>query len=164
MLNYSITMRGNPQDKQALKKAYATSQYTEIMTMGEFAEHIASHGTTYKRADIHAVLMLAVDCLREQLIAGRRIELGDLGDFSLNISSEGALTAAEYNPDIHVKDVYTIWTPGERFLNLKQNVKFNLVASRKVARMVAAALKAGDTTIDLTDSNKTEDSGTDLEG
>ena len=48
MLNYSIAMRSNPIDKGAPKKAYATSQYSEVMNINQFAEHIASHGSVYK--------------------------------------------------------------------------------------------------------------------
>ena len=45
------------------KKAYAKSQYTNILTLDKFAGHIASHGSKYNRADIYAVLMQTVDCM-----------------------------------------------------------------------------------------------------
>ena len=82
MVNYSIVMRNNPMDADAAKKAYASAQYAEVMDINRFAEHIASHGCVYKRADIVAILTMAVDCMREQLLAGQKIQLGDLGDFS----------------------------------------------------------------------------------
>ena len=63
------------------KKAYASAQYAEVMDINRFAEHIASHGCVYKRADIVAILTMAVDCMREQLLAGQKIQLGDLGGF-----------------------------------------------------------------------------------
>ena len=44
MINYSIVMRGNPTDKTVAKKAYASAQYSEVMDINRFAEHIASHG------------------------------------------------------------------------------------------------------------------------
>ena len=103
MLNYSIAMRSNPIDKGAPKKAYATSQYSEVMNINQFAEHIASHGSVYKRSDVAAILTMAVDCLREQLLEGKKVELGDLGFFYVRISGEGAPSAAEYNPAIYVK-------------------------------------------------------------
>ena len=90
MVNYSIVMRGNPMDADAAKKAYASAQYSEVMDINRFAEHIASHGCVYKRADIVAILTMAVDCMREQLLAGQKIQLGDLGDFSVGINSQGA--------------------------------------------------------------------------
>ena len=73
-INYSIAMLGNPIDEDAPKKAYAKSQYTNILTLDKFAGHIASHGSKYNRADIYAVLMQTVDCMREMLLEGKRIE------------------------------------------------------------------------------------------
>ena len=55
-INYSIAMLGTPIDEDAPKKAYAKSQYTNILTLDKFAGHIASHGSKYNRADIYAVL------------------------------------------------------------------------------------------------------------
>ena len=55
MVNYSIVMRNNPMDADAAKKAYASAQYAEVMDINRFAEHIASHGCVYKRADIVAM-------------------------------------------------------------------------------------------------------------
>ena len=49
MVNYSIVMRSNPMDADAAKKAYASAQYSEVMDINRFAEHIASHGCVYKR-------------------------------------------------------------------------------------------------------------------
>ena len=97
MINYSITARAvNPnlfeinQAKTRINQAkaegkqpdpkdealvgtvvtnyFATAQYTEVMTIEKFARHIADHGTTYSRADIMAILYMAVDCMREQLL------------------------------------------------------------------------------------------------
>ena len=150
MVNYSIVMRGNPMDADAPKKAYASAQYSEVMDINRFAEHIASHGCVYKRADIVAILTMAVDCMREQLLAGQKIQLGDLGDFAVGINSEGAETAADYNPVIHVKRLNVNWGPGTRFQNLQEDAVFNLVATRKAARLVVKALKAGKTNVDLT--------------
>ena len=48
---------------------FATAQYTEVMSIEKFARHIADHGTTYSRADIMAILYMAVDCMREQLLS-----------------------------------------------------------------------------------------------
>ena len=156
MINYSIVMRANPTDKDAAKKAYACAQYAEVMDINKFAEHIASHGCVYKRADIVAVLTMAVDCMREQLLAGQKIQLGDLGDFSVGINSEGADTAQDYNPDIHVKKLNVNWSSGPRFQNLLENATFNLVATRKAARKLVKALKAGDTTVNLADTPPNE--------
>ncbi|MBR3897510.1 MAG: DNA-binding protein, partial [Bacteroidaceae bacterium] len=98
MINYSIVMRRkNVADKESEKLAYATAQYNSVMTIDKFAAHIASHGCVYSRADIAAVLTLAVDCLYEQLLAGQKIELGDLGAFCISLNCKGADSAEEFN-------------------------------------------------------------------
>ena len=68
--------------KTEKQNAFAISQYTDIMTIEKFAKHITSHGSVYSRADISAILYIAVDCMREMLLEGKKIRLGDLGDFS----------------------------------------------------------------------------------
>ena len=112
MINYSISLRANPSDQDAPKKAYANAQYSEIMTLDKFAEHISTHGSKYNRADIQAVLIQAVDCMREQLLAGQRIQMGDLGTFSIHINSMGAESLETYNPAIHVEDLNVRWKAG----------------------------------------------------
>ena len=46
MINYSISLRANPSDQDAPKKAYANAQYSEIMTLDKFAEHLSAPNTT----------------------------------------------------------------------------------------------------------------------
>jgi predicted histone-like DNA-binding protein len=149
MVNYSIAMRGNPTLKDAPQKAFATAQYSQVMTLDKFTEHIASHGSVYSRADIQAVLILAVDCMREQLLAGQRIQLGDLGVFAVTIRSNGADTPAEFTA-AHITELNVSWRPGERFRTLLEAAEFNLVPTRKAAALVVKAVKAGQTTVDLT--------------
>lgn len=157
MINYSIVMRGKPTDKETPKKAYATAQYSEVMDINRFSEHIASHGCVYQRADIVAILTMAVDCMRELLLGGQKIRLGDLGDFAISINSTGADTAADYNPAIHIKKLNVNWSPGKRFINLLKEAAFNLVPTRKAAKLVVKALKAGETNVDLTGKGTEED-------
>ena len=131
--------RKNVADKESEKLAYATAQYNSVMTIDKFAAHIASHGCVYSRADIAAVLTLAADCLYEQLLAGQKIELGDLG----------ADSAEEFNPAVHIKRVKARWEMGDKFLNLTDEAVFHLVANRKQQAALLKAVKSGDTTVDL---------------
>lgn len=159
MINYSVNLRSNPQKPEEAKKAYANAQYTEVMDIDDFAEHIASHGTTYSRADIHAVLILAVDCMREQLLAGRRITLGDLGTFSVGLSSKGAETIADFTSK-NITEVNVNWRPGDNFENLISDAEFNQVPSRKATALVTKAVKAGESSVDLSSVTTSSGSGT----
>ena len=132
-----------------VQNAFAVAQYTDVMTIEKFARHIASHGCVYSRADISAILYLAVDCMREQLLEGKKIRLGDLGDFSVSISSKGAETADKFSAQ-NITGVNVVWDCGQEFKNLIADAEFNLVASRSAQAAVLKAIKAGQTTVDLT--------------
>ena len=127
---------------------FATAQYTEVMTIEKFARHIADHGTTYSRADIMAILYMAVDCMREQLLEGKKIRLGELGDFSLSLSSKGAETAEKLSSQ-NIQRVAVSWEPGSEFRNLLADAEFNLVATRSAQAAVLKAIKEGKTNVDI---------------
>lgn len=159
MVNYSLINRANPRDKDASKKTYAIAQYTSVMNLEDFARHIATHGCVYSEADILAILNLAVSCMREQLLAGQKVKLGELGSFYISLSSEGTLTPDEFNPAIHVKAVNVNWERGRKFRGLKDETVFNLVAGREVQKKVLAAVKKGETTVNLVDTEEEENEG-----
>ena len=127
---------------------FATAQYTEVMSIEKFARHIAAHGTTYSRADIMAILYMAVDCMREQLLEGKKIRLGELGDFSVALSSKGAETAEKFSSQ-NIQRVTVSWEPGSEFRNLLADAEFNLVATRSAQAAVLKAIKEGKTNVDI---------------
>ena len=140
------------------QNAYAIAQYADVMTIEKFAKHIATHGCVYSRADISAILYMAVDCMREQLLEGKKIRLGDLGDFSVSLQSKGAETAKAFTTQ-NITGVNVVWDCGKEFKNLLADAEFNLVASRSAQAAVLKAVKAGETVVDL--NAKTEGDGGD---
>ena len=146
------------------QNAFAIAQYADVMTIEKFARHIATHGCVYSRADISTILYMAVDCMREQLLEGKKIRLGDLGDFSVNLSSKGAETADKFTAQ-NITGVNVVWDPGMEFKNLLADAEFNLVASRNAQAAVLKEIKAGQTTVDLTvPADPTDPSGGDGNG
>ena len=134
--------------KTEKQNAFAISQYTDVMTIEKFAKHITSHGSVYSRADISAILYMAVDCMREMLLEGKKIRLGDLGDFSILLGSKGAETANKFTAQ-NITNVKVQWEPGQQFKNLLDDAEFNLVASRSAQAAVIKAIKEGKTNVDL---------------
>ena len=134
--------------KTEKQNAFAISQYTDVMTIEKFAKHITSHGSVYSRADISAILYMAVDCMREMLLEGKKIRLGDLGDFSLLLASKGAETPDKFTAQ-NITNVKVQWDPGQQFKNLLDDAEFNLVASRSAQAAVIKAIKEGKTNVDL---------------
>lgn len=131
-----------------VQKAFAVAQYSEVMTIDKFAKHIANHGCVYSRADIAAILYLAVDEMREQLLDGKKMRLGDLGDFSVSLTSKGAENADKFT-SANITGVNVVWEPGADFKNLLGDAEFNLVASRSAQAALLKALKAGESKVDL---------------
>ena len=142
--------------KTEVQKAYAIAQYSEVMNIEKFARHISTHGCVYSRADISAILYLAVDCMREQLLEGKKIRLGDLGDFSINLTSKGADSAEKFSSQ-NITGVNVIWEPGMEFKSLFADAEFNLVASRSAQAALLKAIKAGQTVVDITQPETPED-------
>ena len=118
-------MIGNPAKKHDPKKAYGVAQYTEKMTLAKFSEHISSHGSTYDAEDVEAILGKSVKCLREMLLAGKKVELGKLGEFYVTLHGKGTELAKDYNPVTCVEKVNVVWDPGKLFENLKEDAAFN---------------------------------------
>ena len=135
--------------KTEVQKAYAIAQYSEVMNIEKFARHISTHGCVYSRADISAILYLAVDCMREQLLEGKKIRLGDLGDFSLILTSKGADSADKFSAQ-NITGVNVVWEPGMEFKSLLADAEFNLVASRNAQAALLKAIKAGQNVVDIT--------------
>lgn len=128
--------------------AFAVAQYADVMTIEKFARHIATHGCVYSRADISAILYMAVDCMREMLLDGRKIRLGDLGDFSVSLTSKGAETAKDFSAQ-NITGVNVVWDCGPEFKNLIADAEFNLVASRSAQAALLKAIKSGSSVVDL---------------
>ena len=141
--------------KTEVQKAFAVAQYAEVMNIEKFAKHISTHGCVYSRADISAILYMAVDCMREQLLEGKKIRLGDLGDFYVSLSSKGAENANAFTAQ-NITDVKVQWEPGNDFKTLIDDAEFNLVASRAAQAKVLKAIKAGKATVDLTGTDDPE--------
>ena len=140
------------------QNAFAIAQYADVMTIEKFAKHISTHGCVYSRADISAILYLAVDCMREQLLEGKKIRLGDLGDFSVSLQSKGAESAESFSAQ-NITAVNVVWDCGPEFKNLLADAEFNLVASRSAQAAVLKAIKAGETMVDLTKPDSPDGGG-----
>ena len=148
MINYSITiMSTTPGTKKAditETKAYATAQMTERLELDAFAEHISGHNSPFSKGMVKGILTDAVSCLREMLLEGKRICLGDLGTFSVELASDGARTTNEFSAQ-NIKEVNVRWSPGKKFKNLRDVATFQLVPNRTAQADAIEVIKNEDT-------------------
>ena len=133
MINYSICIMGTkPGTKKAQiteTKAYGTAQIHESLTFDDFCTHIADHNSPFSKGTVKGILTDAVMCLKEQLLAGNAVNLGDLGRFHVELNTKGAVTTEEFTTD-NILAVNVRWTPGKQFTNLRQEATFQLMPNR----------------------------------
>ena len=151
----------NPTVENAVEKAYAKNQVSEIWTLEKFAKHISDHNGVYSRGTVKGVISDMCECLVEHMLNGNKIQLGELGTFGISISSVGAESIEKFSSR-NIKSVNILFSPGVDFENLISRAEFNLVASRTAQAATLKAEKAGETTVDLAAAkNKGTDSSTD---
>ena len=86
---------------------YATVVTDREMNFEEFVDHISSHNSPYSRGTVHGVMMDMLDCLKELILDGKSVRLGDLGLFSIGMKSHGELTKEKVSA-ASVEDIHLI--------------------------------------------------------
>ena len=164
MINYSVFLLPNPQNKEAAPKAFAKAQVSEVMSFRGFVPHIADHGG-HKRGTVKGVLSDMCECLVEMLLEGKKVQLDELGDFWLSLTSTGAENCQKFTA-ANIKGVNILFTPGADFENLIDRAEFNPVASRvaQVATLKAEKSGIGLVDIDTAKGKKPTDGGSDDSG
>jgi hypothetical protein len=66
---------------------------------------MAEHNSPYSRGVISGVLTDMLDCVKELVLDGKAVRLGDLGLFSVGLKSTGALTVEDFKAGTHIKGV-----------------------------------------------------------
>lgn len=137
-INYSLVKLASKfGDKAGVPKFYARAQMNESISLKKFAKLISMQ-TTVSYADVTAVLISLQENMVIELQRGNQIDFGELGKFRLQLTSEGAATAAEFKSDINIKGVNIQFIPGSDLANIFVGMEFEQVASRAVQK---AALK-----------------------
>jgi len=160
MIDYSIFLWKSPLKEDAVEMAYAKNQVRKVLTFDEFVKHISDHNGVFTRGTVKGVVSDTCSCLVEQLLMGNKVQFGELGIFSISITSEPAATLKEFSED-NIKEVNILFNPGEDFENLRSKAEFNLVASRAVQAATIKAVKANETTVDLEAAKKKNDASDD---
>ena len=146
-------MLPNPIHPEKGALAYAKPQVSEVMSFRKFVQHIADHGG-YTRGKVKGVLSDMCTCLVEMLLEGKKVQLDELGDFWISLSSEGAETVEKFSSN-NIKAVNIVFTPGIDFENLISKAEFETVASRAAQAATLKAEKTGKNTVDLEAAKKT---------
>jgi predicted histone-like DNA-binding protein len=148
MIDYSVYIQANPMKPEESAKAYAKAQMSELMTFAKFVKHISNHNGVYSRGTVRGVLLDMCECLVEMLLEGKKVQLGEFGNFWISLESKGAESATAFTAD-NISGVNIVFTPGEDFENLRQRAEFNVVSSRKAQALMLKAEKEGQENVSL---------------
>lgn len=153
-INYSLVKLASKfGDKAGVPKFYARAQMNESISLKKFAKLISMQ-TTVSYADVTAVLVSMQENMIIELQRGNQIDFGELGKFRLQLTCEGAATAAEFKSDINIKGVNIQFIPGSDLANIFVGMEFEQVASRAVQKAALKAEKEGAKTLDIEEAKK----------
>ena len=119
------------------------------MSLSDLATHISNHNSKYNRADITAVSIMLVDCIKEFLLQGFKVELGELGQFYNRIKSVGASSPSDFNAANNIIKLRAGFKPGKELKDYLEEATFEFVPSRKNQDLLKAAQKGGASSMTL---------------
>lgn len=119
--------QNNNRMSKAYGKFYGRIIHTETLTLDEFANHIASHGSPFDRATIIGVLAATCDCLVELTLDSKKVRLGDLGTFYMSAETIGEIDPENFTAD-NIKKLHLRFWP-----NMKRSYALDSVSNRKKA-------------------------------
>ncbi len=153
MIDYAVTLMGNPMDENEPKKAYAFLQSRATLTIDEIADHMVQHGCQYDRGDIIAIIIKLVGCAKELMLDGYRLQLGELGRFYLTCQSTGASSLEKFTA-ANIRSINVNFKSSKHFGDMLQKVSLHRAPTRKAAAATLAAQIEGKTQADWTNSDE----------
>lgn len=108
MLKYQI-YQSKLEGSTAYGKYYARIVSDETINLASLAEHMVSHNCPFSKGTILGILEDTVNCTRELLLKGNRVQLDNLASFGLSVEhSMGAPSAEEFSVRKNVKSIKLI--------------------------------------------------------
>lgn len=126
-VKFNVVERGNPSNREAPKKFYASVVSTGRKTLRQMSGRI-SEISTVSPADTMAVIEAFLMVIPQELAAGNVVELGDFGNFWLKANSEGSETASEVRAS-NITNIMPRFNPGKEFKKVLETVEFQKTAT-----------------------------------
>lgn len=89
MIRY-IKYQNKTQMEGAAGKWFLRVKNGEMIDIDALAAHMAAHNTPYSKGSIKGILTDMVSCVKELLLDGKTVKIGDLAIFSLGVHCKGA--------------------------------------------------------------------------
>ena len=143
----------NPQNKSEQPKWYAKAVQDRTIDFEDLVTHMSEHNSPYSRGVIHGVLTDMLDCVKELVLDGKSVRLGDLGLFSVGLKTSGAKSRDRWSVATHVQGVT---------LNVRNTKTWSNAELRKnttLQELIGYDDGSADTPSDDTPSDSGNDSG-----
>ena len=153
ILKYKMVTRINPQNKSEQPKWYAKAVQDRTIDFEDLVTHMSEHNSPYSRGVIHGVLTDMLDCVKELVLDGKSVRLGDLGLFSVGLKTSGAKSRDRWTVATHVQGVT---------LNVRNTKTWSNAELRKnttLQELIGYDDGSADTPSDDTPSDSGNDSG-----
>ena len=153
ILKYKMVTRINPQNKSEQPKWYAKAVQDRTIDFEDLVTHMSEHNSPYSRGVIHGVLTDMLDCVKELVLDGKSVRLGDLGLFSVGLKTSGAKSRDRWSVATHVQGVT---------LNVRNTKTWSNAELRKnttLQELIGYDDGSADTPSDDTPSDSGNDSG-----
>ena len=124
-VTYSVVPRINPREKNDPPKFYAQAQARGDVSIREMAERIQATCTVHK-TDVYAVLVALEDVVKEAILNGEIVRLGELCTLQVSLSGKGTLTEEEYDDSL-IKKAKINFRPGTILADALESLKYSKV-------------------------------------
>ena len=105
ILKYKMVPRRHPQNKNEQPKWYAKAVQDRTIDFEDLVTLMSEHNSPYSRGVIHGVLTDMLDCVKELVLDGKSVRLGDLGLFSVGLKTTGAKVREKWSVAANVLGV-----------------------------------------------------------
>ena len=104
-LKYKIYPMKDSRKPDEDAKFYARAVQDRTVDFDALVSHMAEHNSPYSRGVISGVLTDMLDCVKELVLDGKSVRLGDLGLFSVGLKTKGAKERDKWTVASHVQGV-----------------------------------------------------------
>lgn len=109
-------------DEKGSTKYYAVAKSSGLSGVEKICKLISARSTV-SSADVKAVFDSIAWVMDVELSSGNAVQLGDLGNFHLSVTSKGADTRTDLEAG-HIKGAKIIFTPGAVLRETRRNMTF----------------------------------------
>ncbi|WP_455638447.1 HU family DNA-binding protein [Parabacteroides sp.] len=112
---------------EGAQKFYASVNSNGMLAYKQMCESIAAYSTA-SPGDVHLVLDGLLFVLKDSLLRGEIVQMGDFGNFQINVGSSGTSTAEEFKANL-IRKPRIVFRPSVSLKEILNKVSFERINS-----------------------------------